>query len=95
MFAQGALLIEQGEPAIAVPSAAIINEAGLDYVMVIEDGRVQRRPVTLGLVATQDRMVEIRSGLAEGEKLLAVRIGSLDPGTPVQLPASGPAGALD
>jgi len=95
MFAQGALLIEQGEPAIAVPSAAIINEAGLDYVMVIEDGRVQRRPVTLGLVATQDRMVEIRSGLAEGEKLLAVRIGSLDPGTPIQLPASGPAGALD
>ena len=26
---------------------------------------------------------------------LVVRIGSLDAGTPVQLPASGPAGALD
>lgn len=94
MFAQGALLIEQGSAVIAVPSTAVINEAGLDYVMVIEDGRVQRRPVTLGLVATQDRMVEIRSGLAEGETLLAVRIGSLDPGTPVQLPSSGPGGAV-
>ena len=94
MFAQGALLIEQGDAVIAVPSTAVINEAGLDYVMVIEDGRVQRRPVTVGLVATQDRMVEIRSGLAEGETLLAVRIGSLDPGTPVQLPSSGPGGAV-
>ena len=95
MFAQGALLIEQSQSSIAVPSTAIINEAGLDYVMVIEDGRIQRRPVTLGLVATQDRRVEIRSGLAEGEKLLAVRIGSLDPGTPVQLPAAGPPGGVD
>lgn len=95
MFAQGAMLIEQSEPVLAVPATAVLNEAGLDYVMVIEDGRVQRRAVTLGLVATEDRMVEVRKGLSEGEKLLAVRIGSLDPGTPVQLPASGPAGALD
>lgn len=95
MFAQGALLIEQSEPVLAVPATAVLNEAGLDYVMVIEDGRVQRRPVTLGLVATQDRLVEIRSGLSEGETLLAVRIGSLDPGTPVQLPDSGPAGPVN
>ena len=93
MFAQGDLLIEQSDPVLAIPAAAVLNEAGLDYVMVIDDGRVQRRPVTIGMVATQDGLVEVRAGLAEGERLLAVRIGSLDPGTAVLVPDAGPAGA--
>ena len=93
MFAQGALLIEQSDPVLAVPATAVLNEAGFDYVMVIDDGRVQRRPVTLGRVATQDGLVDVRSGLAQGERLLAVRIGSLDPGTAVTLPDAAPVGA--
>ena len=93
MFAQGALLIEQSDPVLAVPATAVLNEAGFDYVMVIDDGRVQRRPVTLGMVATQDGLVEVRSGLAQGERLLAVRIGSLDPGTAVTVLDAAPVGA--
>lgn len=86
MFAQGWLLVEQTEPVVAVPATAILNEAGLDYVMLIEDGRLQRRPVRLGTVATEDGWVEVREGLVAGDRLLAVRMASLEPGTPVLLP---------
>jgi multidrug efflux pump subunit AcrA (membrane-fusion protein) len=86
MFAQGWLLVEQTEPVVSVPGTAILNEAGLDYVMLIEDGRLQRRAVRLGTVSTVDGWVEVREGLVAGDRLLAVRMASLEAGTPVLLP---------
>jgi membrane fusion protein (multidrug efflux system) len=89
MFAQGELLIEQSAAVLAIPGTAAFNDAGLDYVMVIENGAVQRRAVRLGLLAANDNLVEVREGLREGEQVLALKLASLDPGTPVRvMPAS-------
>lgn len=52
---------------IAVPQNAVVSNAGLDYVFVVDGGRVQRQQVQTGQVMGQ--MVEITSGLAEGKKL--------------------------
>ncbi len=85
MFAQGALLIEQAEAVLAIPATAVLDDAGLDYVMVIEDGVVQRRAVRFGMHAANDNLVEVLDGLNEGEQVLAVDLASLEPGTAVQL----------
>ncbi len=63
MFAQGALLIEQAQAALAIPATAVLNDAGLDYVMVIENGVVQRRAVHFGMHAANDNLVEVLDGL--------------------------------
>ncbi|MBK6289397.1 MAG: efflux RND transporter periplasmic adaptor subunit [Gammaproteobacteria bacterium] len=90
MFAQGSLLIEQAQAALAIPATAVLNDAGLDYVMVIENGVVQRRAVHIGMHAANDNLVEVLDGLTEGEQVLAVDLASLEPGTAVQLTSALP-----
>lgn len=91
MFAQGALLIEQAEEALAIPATAVRDDAGLDYVMLIEHGVVQRRAVRIGMHAANDNLVEVLDGLNDGEQVLTVDLASLEPGTAVQLmPAPSP-----
>lgn len=91
MFAQGSLLIEQAQAALAIPATAILNDAGLDYVMVIENGVVQRRAVRCGMHAANGNLVEVLDGLGEGEQVLAVELAALEPGTAVQvMPALAP-----
>jgi hypothetical protein len=54
---------------LTVPLSAILSDAEGDYVQVVEDGIVARRPVTPGLVWQGQR--EIVTGLAEGETVIA------------------------
>ena len=75
---------------MAIPATAVLNDAGLDYVMVIENGVVQRRAVHIGMHAANDNLVEVLDGLTEGEQVLAVDLASLEPGTAVQLTSALP-----
>jgi HlyD family secretion protein len=54
---------------IGVPSSAVIFETGGTYVQVVRDGRVERRDIKTGLVARG--LIEIRSGVSEGEVVVA------------------------
>ena len=67
MFAQGSLLIEQAQAALAIPATAVLNDAGLDYVMVIENGVVQRRAVHIGMHAANDNLVVSACPTCQGE----------------------------
>lgn len=87
MFAQGDLLIAQSEAVLALPASAVFNESGLDYVMGIRDGKLERRRVRIGPEQHDGEMLEVEDGVAAGEQVLARRIASLDAGAAVRLPA--------
>jgi multidrug efflux pump subunit AcrA (membrane-fusion protein) len=68
LFASGVIETER-RLGLTVPLSAILSDAEGDYVQVVEDGVVARRPVTPGLVWQGQR--EIVTGLAEGETVIA------------------------
>ena len=51
--------------ALLVPTDAVCSDDDGDYVFVIKDNKALRRPVEVGV--RNDEMVEITSGLQEGE----------------------------
>ena len=55
--------------ALAVPNDALLNNQSGSTVFVATDGRVSRRPVSLGLRGVA--MTEVTDGLAEGDRVLA------------------------
>jgi len=86
MFAKGQLILDKSAPAPVVPAGAVREEAGQNYVFTIEDGKVARRAVTLGL--REEGLVEIKSGLEKGVPVVRARIGDLKPGVPAVLKTS-------
>jgi len=86
MFAKGQLILDKSPATAVVPSGAVREEAGQSYVFTIENGKVARRPVTLGM--REEGLVEIRSGLDQGVPVVRARIGDLKPGAPAILKTS-------
>lgn len=93
MFAQGELVLDQSAPSPTVPSTAIRSDAGVAYVLVIDNGKLVRRTVTLGLKTDDASFVEVRDGLAAGTPVLAAKIDKLQDGAAVRLagPSATPA----
>jgi RND family efflux transporter MFP subunit len=60
-------------PSIRIPSAALKSDAGASFVWLVRDGRLTKRPVTVGPVS--GGFLEVRSGLSGGEQLL---VGGVD-----------------
>jgi multidrug efflux pump subunit AcrA (membrane-fusion protein) len=54
--------------ALAVPLQAIHPDAGKYYCFLAGDGKPERVEVSLG--SSNDTMVEVKSGLAEGARIL-------------------------
>ena len=95
MFAKGRLVLDKTAPATVIPVGAVREDAGQSYVFTLENGKIARRPVTLGLTEPQAGMVEVQSGLEEGLDVVSARVSGLKPGAPAQLkrPAATPAKA--
>ncbi len=53
---------------VVIPAEAVRNEGGADYVWVVGEGRVTKRPIDAGPVSAGER--EVRSGLRGGETLV-------------------------
>jgi membrane fusion protein (multidrug efflux system) len=82
--------VEGAEPvqAIVLPRAAVLQDQGGNYVLVVAaDNQAQRRPVRLGQ-ALNDQVV-IESGLEGGETVISEGLQRVRPGQPVN---PGPAG---
>jgi HlyD family secretion protein len=77
---------------VAVPASAVMYSGSKAFLQSVEAGTVESRPVTLG--ARSDGMVEIVSGLSEGEEVVS-RAGTFvadgDLVTPVRAEAPGAA----
>jgi hypothetical protein len=67
---------------VLVPSRAVQTDAGVNRVFVIKDGRAQQRLVQLG--QTESDLVEIKSGVAEGEQVATSNLDQLSDGIAVR-----------
>ncbi|MEW8958826.1 MAG: efflux RND transporter periplasmic adaptor subunit [Moorella sp. (in: firmicutes)] len=68
---------------VVIPLAAVRTEGGGDYVFVVKDGKVERRPVTLGL-RNEDRVMVLK-GLEVGEEVAVTNVGVLQDGMAVKV----------
>lgn len=89
LFAQGHIDLGQRD-ALVVPSDALRLDQPQPALLVIEAGRVQRRPVRVGLSGEVEGVAvsEVLEGVPAGAQALAARVGLVRAGTPVRLPAS-------
>ena len=92
LFAQGSLILETREGVIAVPPAAVRDAAGRRFVYLVEGEVIAEREVKLGLLDDGARaptgglgLVEVVSGLATGDRVIAINVGMLRPGAPVRV----------
>lgn len=75
MFAQGNLTLESTQPVLAIPQPAAHDEAGVPFVYTLQDGKILRKPVTIGPRIKGNAYVEVRDGLAAGERVIVADIG--------------------
>lgn len=85
--------LDRREDVLQVPTAAIVQRASGEAVYVVNGDRVEIRPVTLGV--TSEGLVEVRSGLEEGEEIVVLGTNQLRDGATirrVERPGAGGAG---
>jgi len=82
-FAKGVIHTHIDENVLAIPEDAISTLAGVSNVYIIEDGKILRQPVTLGV--RQGNLVEILSGLKGNEQLAASNLTMLAAGITVNI----------
>jgi multidrug efflux pump subunit AcrA (membrane-fusion protein) len=92
MFAQGALTLDKNTPVLAVPQRAVHEEAGAAYVYTLRDETIVRTNVKVGAAGPGGVFVEVREGLAEGDRVIVTEITAEQVGKRVVVrPASGSA----
>lgn len=82
MFAKGQIVLDKTSPAVVVPATAVRDESGQSYVFTLEDGKIGKRAVKVGVTEGQQGMVEIKSGLETGLTVVSARVSGLKPGDP-------------
>ncbi|SHF40346.1 efflux RND transporter periplasmic adaptor subunit [Devosia limi] len=83
MFATGHIVTAAADAALAVPPAAIREDAEGDYILKIVDGALVRQPVEPGRNWPAARMTELSAGLAVGDSFVSGRLDDLQPGMQV------------
>jgi membrane fusion protein (multidrug efflux system) len=99
-FGSVELTLERLPDRLVIPEAALVATREGYIVFVVEDGKAQRRDVRVGL--RTPGLVEIREGLARGERVVETGHMNLADGTPVEpleaeaeQPQSGSGGGPD
>jgi len=82
-FVTTKLRLEQRENVLTLPTGAIIKAEDGNKCCVVIDGKVQHRPIELGLRVGDD--VEIQSGLDGTETVVLLRASSLQAGQSVEI----------
>lgn len=88
MFAVGDALVARAEAAIAVPSTAIRHDDQGDFVLVVADGRLERRGVTVVRLWARGDLVQVE-GLAPDLTVVTAPLPGLKPGHAVTVSAAG------
>ncbi len=79
-FARAEIFVDTTSMGITVPANAIVTFAGIEKVILVENGKAVERPVTTGRRASD--WIEIVSGVKAGEEVV-VEPGNLQSGQPV------------
>ncbi len=85
MFADGTVTLSQSKAVTVIPSSAVFEEAGQSYVWALDDGKLAKRAVSLGLKDESSGMVEVLSGLNAGLPVVRIRMNGLKVGAPAKL----------
>jgi multidrug efflux pump subunit AcrA (membrane-fusion protein) len=84
-----ALPLRLRKQALVVPASALLREEGGHYLFIVQDGRLERRPVTAGVRI--DERQAIREGVVAGETVVARDVEVLNDGLEVVIEAERPA----
>jgi len=92
LFAEGRVTSERRQ-AVVVPATAVDTSGQHPWVLRLKDGKAERVSVTIGVRDDRSERIEILSGAAAGDVLLAGAARTVTPGTPVTVAgaASAPA----
>lgn len=91
MFAKVRLHVGGDREVPALPISAVRSDNGQDVVWVLADGKLRKQPVTLGRRDERAQMVEVRAGLAGGDRVIATKFDNLREGLAAKV-ISGAAG---
>ena len=84
-FARGRIVGQEASNAVVVPIGAVRDASGSPFVLVVADGRVARRDVTVGARDESRGIAAINSGLTAGERVVATATINLDDGATVSV----------
>jgi len=82
LFAEGRVTAER-RTAVVVPATAVDTSGQSPWVLRLRDGKAERVPVRIGVRDDRAERLEILSGVAAGDILLAGAARAVTPGTPV------------
>jgi membrane fusion protein (multidrug efflux system) len=85
MFARGAIIVGVRRGVLQIPEEAVMTASSGSIVFVVRDGLAVRQAVSLG--THTDGMVEITSGLTDGDKVVVQGQDALTDNQPVSLRA--------
>jgi RND family efflux transporter MFP subunit len=80
LFASGSVVTKEARKVLAVPAAAIRREGDTSFVWVLANGALDRKPVRVGLRDEARDLIEVLSGLAEGEQVVIGAVEGFMPG---------------
>ncbi|HEU4796983.1 MAG TPA: efflux RND transporter periplasmic adaptor subunit [Pyrinomonadaceae bacterium] len=81
-FAQAEIVTNDAKMAVTVPNNAIVTFAGIEKVIIVQNGKALERPITTGRRSTE--FTEVVSGVSVGEKVV-VDPGNLQSGQAVEV----------
>ena len=85
MFASGRLVLEESAGGIGIPADALREDDKGSYVLKITGDQAIRQPVEVMRSWNRGRVIEIASGLAPGDTIVALKLERLQPGATVSL----------
>jgi HlyD family secretion protein len=86
MYATVTIQLDERPEAIVIPVNAVVRDAAATFCHVVRDGKIERRPVELGLRA--GAFVEVRSGLDEHTPIVVKQPEFLRDGQDVRIAAA-------
>ena len=81
-FAHAEIVTNDAKMAVTVPNNAIVTFAGIEKVIVVQNGKALEKPITTGRRGAE--FTEIVSGISVGEKVV-IDPGNLQSGQPVEV----------
>ncbi len=87
MYASAEIVLQQRDNVLALPLTAVIAGEKQALCCCVQDGKIVRKPITLGLKTAQD--VEVVDGLKGDEVVVQAQVGSLQDGQRVDVAPPG------
>lgn len=82
-FITAKILLEQRNDILVLPISAIIKTADRTICCTVVDGKIEQRPIELGLRVGDE--VEITNGITDDDNVVLMRASSLQPGQAVEV----------